>query len=92
MPYLATLFFPGGTEEQYRAMQAAVASNGPPEGETYHVAGPTENGFLVSSVWDSRESYERFHDTVRSVSPVEGGLQGRPEERVAEVVNLVRSD
>jgi hypothetical protein len=78
------------TEEQYRAMLAAVhPPNGLPEGQIYHVAGSTEGGFLITAVWDSRESYERFvQDTLMARMPVKEGFHGRPEERTAEVANL----
>jgi hypothetical protein len=91
--FLLQHFWPGGTEPQYRAMLAAVhLSNGLPEGQTYHVAGPTDGGFLISAVWDSRESCDRFlQDTLMPRLPVQGGFEGRPEERTAEVVNLESS-
>ena len=90
MSYLLTHFWPGGTEQQYRATVAVVhPPNGVPEGQTYHAAGPTEGGFLITAVWDSRESCERFvRDTLLASLPIEGGFEGQPEERAAEVVNL----
>lgn len=90
MPYLMTHFWPGGTEEQYRANIAAVhPAEGLPEGQTFHAAGPTEGGFLISAVWDTKEHSDRFIGEVLIPSmPVEGGFAGSPEERVAEVVNL----
>ena len=90
MSYLLHHFWPGGTEAQYRAMLAAVhPPNGLPEGQTYHAAGPTDGGFLITAVWDSRESSDRFvKDTLLARLPVEGGFEGQPEERGAEVVNL----
>ena len=90
MPYLMTHFWPGGTEEQYRANIAAVhPADGLPEGQTFHAAGPTEGGFLIAAVWDTKEHSDRFVGEVLIPSmPVEGGFAGAPEERVAEVVNL----
>jgi hypothetical protein len=59
--YLLNHFWPGGTEDQYQAMIKAVhPPNGLPEGQTYHAAGPTDGGFLIIAVWDSRESCDRF--------------------------------
>jgi hypothetical protein len=90
MPYLLTHFWPGGTEEQYRTMLAAVhPQGGLPEGQTHHAAGPTEGGFLISVLWESKEHSDRFvRDTLMARMPVEGGFEGRPEERGAEVSNL----
>jgi hypothetical protein len=44
---------------------------------------------LISVVWDAKESADRFvQETLLASLPVAGGFEGRPEERVAEVVNL----
>ena len=90
MAYLLTHFWPGGTEEQYRAMTTVVhPPGGLPEGQKYHAAGPTDGGYLISVVWDSKEQNDRFvSETLMAAMPVEGGFVGAPEERVAEVANL----
>lgn len=90
MAYLLTHFWPGATEDQYRTMLAAVhPADGLPAGQTYHAAGPTEGGYLVAAVWDSKESADRFvNDVLMARSPVPGGFAGHPEQRVAEVSNL----
>jgi selenophosphate synthase len=90
MTHLMTHFWPGGTEEQYQAMLKAVhPPEGLPEGQTSHVAGPTDGGYLISVVWDSKEQSERFmNDTLLPALPVNGGFAGAPEERVAEVAHL----
>jgi hypothetical protein len=89
--YLLTHFWPGGTEEQYRAMIAVVhPPDGLPDGQNYHAAGPTQGGFLISTVWDSRESCDRFvSDTLMASMPVQGGFEGKPDERAADVSKLV---
>lgn len=33
-----------------------------PEGLLMHVAGPTEEGFRMIGIWDSRETWARFRD------------------------------
>ena len=88
--YLMTHFWPGGTEEQYQSMLAAVhPPEGLPEGQTSHVAGPTDGGYLISVVWDSKEHSERFmNGTLLPALPVDGGFAGAPEQRVAEVAHL----
>jgi hypothetical protein len=90
MPYLLTHFWPGGTEDQYRATLAAVhPSDGLPAGQISHAAGPTDGGYLISVLWDSKESSDRFlSETLLPAMPVEGGFDGQPEERGAEVANL----
>jgi hypothetical protein len=90
MAYLLTHFWPGGTEAQYRATVAAVhPAGGLPEGQIYHAAGPTEGGFLIAAVWDTKEANDRFVSrTLMPAMPVEGGFSGAPDAREAEVVNL----
>ena len=47
MAYVITHFWPGGTEEQYRAtLAAAHPAGGLPEGQIYHAAGPTDGGLV----------------------------------------------
>lgn len=91
MTYLMTHFWPNGTEEQYRAMLTAVhPPEGLPEGQRSHVAGPTDGGYLICVVWDSKEHSDRFmNGTLLPALPVDGGFAGAPEERVAEVEHLV---
>jgi hypothetical protein len=90
MAYLLTHFWPGGTEDQYRTSLAQVhPADGLPDGQTYHAAGPTDGGFLVTAVWESKAHADRFvNDVLMARSPIEGGLEGPPEERVAEVSNI----
>ncbi len=90
MAYLMTHFWPGGTEEQYRSTQAVVHPvDGLPAGQIHHAAGPTEGGYLIAAVWDSKQSADRFvSDVLMAAMPVVGGFTGRPEERVSEVSNL----
>ena len=89
MAYVMTHFWPGATEEQYRATLAAVhPQGGLPPGQTHHVAGPTDGGFLVVAVWDSKDSADTFTSgTLMPAMPVAGGFSGAPQERTAEAVN-----
>ncbi len=90
MAVLLTHFWPDATEEQYRVVLAAVhPPSGLPAGQLYHAAGPTEGGYLVAAVWDSKESADSFvSDVLMASMPVKGGFEGQPEERVAEISNL----
>jgi hypothetical protein len=92
MTYLISHFYEGGTADQYRATLKAVhPSDGLPAGQIYHAAGPCDGGWLVVAVWDSKESLDRFmQETLMPTLPtVEGGFAGAPQQRVAEVANLV---
>ncbi|MBK5287032.1 MAG: hypothetical protein JJE46_01065 [Acidimicrobiia bacterium] len=93
MAYLITHFFEGGTADQYQAVIGAAhpADGSLPAGQTYHAAGPTEGGWLVVAVWDSREVCDSFvHDTlIPTLQKTEDGFAGPPEERSSEVANLV---
>ena len=90
MAFLLTHFWPGGTEEQYRATIAAVhPPDGLPDGQVHHAAGETDGGYLISVVWDSKESSDQFvNDVLLPSLPVEGGFEGGPDERTAEISNL----
>jgi hypothetical protein len=84
--------FAGGTEDQYRATVAAVhPSDGSlPQGQVFHVAGPSDDGWVVVAVHESRESWENFRDGTLAPqlqSGIEGGFQGPPQETAFEVSN-----
>jgi len=92
MAFLITHFWPGGTDDQYRAVIKAVhPANGLPEGQRYHAAGLTEGGYLIAAVWDSKESFERFVQEVLmpALPKIEEGFTGAPQERTCEIANLV---
>lgn len=90
MAYLQTHFWKDGTEEQYAAMLRAVhPADGLPVGQTYHVAGPTEGGYLIAVVWDSKEHSEQFmKGALLPALPVDGGFVGTPQERAADVAHV----
>lgn len=89
MSYLQVHFWPGGTEEQYGAMVKVLhPDTGLPEGQLSHTSGPTEGGYLVAVLWDAQEQSKAFmKNTLLPALPVEGGFEGAPEERNAEVAH-----
>ena len=94
MAYLITHFYEGGTAEQYQAvLDAAHPADGLPPGQIYHAAGPTEGGWLIAAVWDSKDAFDRFlsETLMPALSNVSGGFSGPPQERSAEVANLVKA-
>jgi hypothetical protein len=88
MTHLLTHFWPGGTEAEYRAtVAAATDAAGGTLPESFHAAGPTDGGFLIAAVYESKETCDRFvSETLMPLMPIEGGLVGPPEERGAEIV------
>ena len=94
MAYAIIHRFRGGTQAQYEASLAAVhPESGLPEGQVYHVAGPSEDGWTIVAVHDSRESWERFRD--ETLMPafsagIDGGFDVSPEETSFEVANQER--
>ena len=93
MAFLISHFYEGGTAEQYEAVLSA-AHPGPgklPAGQVYHAAGPTEGGWLIVAVWDSKDSFDQFvSDTLMpALQGTTGGFAGPPQQRTAEVTNLV---
>lgn len=88
--------FAGGTEDQYRASLAAVhPSDGSlPEGQVFHVAGPSDEGWVIVAIHESKESWERFRDGIlmpRFQAGVEGGFEVPPQETAFEVRNEQQS-
>ena len=75
---------PGGTIEQYDSVVRQLEEGGGHlgEGQTFHVSGPTDDGFMVVDVWNSREDFDRF---------IQGRLgeaiqaAGVPEPQVREI-------
>lgn len=89
MSYLITHFFDGGTQDQYDAIiaKAHPADGSLPPGQLHHFAGPTDGGFLVVALWESKEQNDSFQE---ALFPVIGGLDNPPpppQERTAEVTN-----
>jgi hypothetical protein len=91
--YGITHYFPGGTKEQYEASVAAVhpGKGRLPAGQVFHAAGPTEGGYLVVAVHESKESWERFRDGTlmpRMRQGITGGFTSPPQETAFAVENL----
>jgi hypothetical protein len=84
--------FPGATKEQYEASIAAVHPSGGrlPEGQIFHAAGPSAEGWTIVAIHESRESWERFRDSIlvpKMQAGIEGGFQAPPSETGFEVYN-----
>ena len=96
MAYGVVHTFPGGTKEQYEASIAAVhpSGGGLPEGQVFHVAGPSADGWTIVAIHDSQESWEHFRNDVlmpRMAAGIDGGFAGPPEETTFAVETEVRA-
>ena len=96
MAYGVVHQFAGGTKEQYEASIAAVhpSGGGLPEGQSFHAAGPSADGWTIMAIHDSQESWERFRDGIlmpRMQEGIEGGFATPPQETAFEVHNQASS-
>jgi hypothetical protein len=94
MAYGIVHHFPGGTKENYEASIAAVhPSDGSlPEGQVFHAAGPSEGGWTIMAVHESKESWERFRDGTlmpRMQQGIEGGFPTPPEETAIDLYTVM---
>ncbi len=65
MAIVMRMYVPGGTVEQYEQVNEALRITGDdtaPEGLILHVAGDSEDGFLIIDVWESEEALQRFFE------------------------------
>lgn len=97
MAMLVIMDIEGGTAEQYdhvdRLLGGTTADNAP-AGLLSHTAGPTETGFFVADVWESREALEDFYantlaqhlqaagvpEAQPQIMPVHNRIEGRGSE------------
>jgi hypothetical protein len=82
--------FQGGTREQYENVLKVVHPDdgkGLPEGQLLHLAGQSQDGWLMMAVHESRESWERFRDEtlMPGLASVDDGLPVPPEEMTFDV-------
>ncbi len=63
------------------------AGAGSPAGRLYHVCFGDTNNLRVSEIWDSRENFEKFGETLMPILQEVGVDSGEPEE--IEVHNII---
>ncbi|MEV6010746.1 hypothetical protein AB0M29_28500 [Streptomyces sp. NPDC051976] len=85
--------FPGGTEEQYDATIAAVhpSRDTLPEGQLFHAAGASGDGWTIMAVHESKASWESFRDSTllpRMEAGITGGFQNPPQQTEVDIYNL----
>ncbi len=94
MAYGVVHKFAGGTKAQYEASIAAVhPAEGLPEGQLYHAAGPSADGWTIVAIHESKENWQAFRDGTlmpRMQQGIDGGFTSPPEETGFEIANEVR--
>jgi len=90
MAYGVVHRFAGGTDEQYQASISAVhPSDGSlPEGQVFHFAGPSADGWTIVAIHDSEERWEQFRDGAlrpRMQAGTDDGFTAPPEETTFEI-------
>ena len=77
------------TQAQYDQVRNEVApGNAPPAGMLYHAGGPSENGWYVIEVWESKESAQRFFDERLGQALQKAQISVQP--KFFEVVNVMK--
>jgi len=93
--YAVVHFFPGGTVDNYEASIAAVHPGAGilPAGQIFHASGPSEGGWTILAVHDTKESWESFRDGIlipRMEQGIEGGFPTPPTETAIDLYTIVR--
>jgi hypothetical protein len=59
MAFVENVTLPGVTAEQYDRLREAVQPDGLLDGQLFHVAGPTPDGWCAIDAWESQEQCDR---------------------------------
>ena len=83
---------PGMTVEKYEetVKRLEEAGAGAPAGRLYHVCFGDKENLRVSDIWDSRESFDKFGETLVPILTDLGIALGNPE--VLEVYNIIEGE
>jgi heme-degrading monooxygenase HmoA len=82
----------GGTQEQYdkTMVELNMAAN-PAPGLISHVAGPSETGWRVVDVWESKADFDNFLHTRLGAAIQKGGFTGQPTMSEFVIHNSIRT-
>jgi len=93
MAFAIVHHFPGGTKANYEASIAAVhPANGLPDGQIFHAAGASPDGWTIVAVHESKQSWDKFRDDIlipRMQAGIEGGFAAPPQETEIDVSSLL---
>jgi hypothetical protein len=89
---------PGGTQEQYEQVNEKMFGKSPmnpedaPAGLIVHTAGPSEEGWYIYDIWESKDAFQRFTQEKLMPATQELGFQptgGGPQ--FFEIHNIVKA-
>ena len=77
--FLQIVRMPGIDADGFDENDAKIVSdNQSPDGLVFHIAGPTEDGFLVADVWTSKDARDVFRDNKIAPVMADAELSGPP--------------
>lgn len=81
----------GGSQELYDRVNPKVMPAGLPDGCQLHIAGPTETGWRVITVWESEERFQQFREETLLPAMREAGSEDRiaPSISASPIYNLI---
>ena len=80
MRTLMVMKWAGVTPEQYDKLRKSVNWEGNvPKGAVFHVAAFTDNGILVTDIWDSTDDFQKFVQSRLMPATSEAGIKGEPQ-------------
>lgn len=92
MSVLVVIEVPGGSSALDEALtQAWGIERSPPEGNLIRMSGPTEGGWRVVSLWESRRQFETFLEARLHLSLQDTGA-GQPVISFWEIEKIQRFD
>jgi hypothetical protein len=90
MPVAVVLRFDGATLDQYDQVieKMGLTQGGPtPPGALFHWVAKTDDGILVTDVWEDRETFDRFAEEQIGPYTAEAGITNPPETTYYELHN-----
>ncbi|MEI8405902.1 MAG: hypothetical protein WCG96_11595, partial [Actinomycetes bacterium] len=61
-----------------------------PAGQIHHFAAFADDGIMITAIWDSKDSCDRFiRDILIPAQPVEGGFPNPVQEHEADTINAI---
>lgn len=96
MAIIITFDFPGATQAQYEQVTDKLTggrglvgkrSDWPVPGCISHACGPSPTGWFVTDVWESKEAFQAFGETLRPLMQEVGMPEAEPT--IYEAFNVV---